>query len=67
MKTDYTFGFQAGIRHERDYIEHFITHHLDSNVALTAEDVLLEIQGRDRKDMETQLQEIRKGQENGNK
>jgi hypothetical protein len=67
MKTDYTVGFQAGIRHEREHVEHFITHHLDSNVALTAEDVLLEIQGRDRKDMETQLQEIRKGQENGNK
>jgi len=55
MKTDYTKGFQAGVRHERNYIEDFITHHQEQRVSLTAEDVLDEIRARDKKDMETKL------------
>jgi hypothetical protein len=61
MKTDYTAGFQAGIKHERDYIEDFITHHEEVGVMITAEDVLLEIRGRHKKDMENKLIEAREG------
>jgi hypothetical protein len=66
MKTEYTSGFQAGVRHERNYIEDFITHHLDLPTnyynPLTAQDVLDEIRGRNKKDMETKLIEARKGE-----
>jgi hypothetical protein len=62
MKTDYTNGFQAGVRHERNYIEDFITHHQEQRVSLTAEDVLDEIRARDKKDMETKLIAARKGE-----
>jgi hypothetical protein len=62
MKTEYTAGFEAGKRHERDFIEHFITYHQEHNVSVTAEDLLLEIRGRDKKDMETKLIEARKGE-----
>jgi hypothetical protein len=62
MKTEYTAGFQAGVRHERGYIEDFITYHQEQNVSVTAEDVLDEIRGRDKKDTETKLIEARKGE-----
>jgi hypothetical protein len=62
MRTEYTNGFLAGVRHERNYIEDFITHHQEQNVSLTAEDVLDEIRARDKKDMETKLIEARKGE-----
>ncbi len=66
MKTEYTNGFQAGVRSERNYLEDFITHHLElrSNYyyPLTAQDVLDEIRARDKKDMETKLIEARKGE-----
>ena len=62
MKTEYTNGFQAGVRHERNYIEDFITYHQEQRVSLSAEDVLDEIRARDKKDMETKLIEARKGE-----
>jgi len=62
MKTDYTNGFQAGVRHERNFIEHFITYHEEEGVSITTEDILLEIRGRDKKDMETKLIEATKGE-----
>ena len=62
MKTQYTAGFQAGVRHERNYIEDFILYHAEQAVPITSEDILLEIRGRDKKDMETKLIAARKGE-----
>ena len=66
MNTEYTAGFRAGVRHERNYIEDFITHHLEQLSKpvseLSAQDVLDELRARDKKDIETKLIEARQGE-----
>jgi len=66
MKTEYTSGFRAGVRNERNYLEDFITHHLElpSNYyyPLSAQDILDESRARDKQDIETRLIEARKGE-----
>lgn len=65
MKSEYTAGFQAGVRHERNHIEDFITTHLEELskpcTELSAQDVLDELWARDKKDIETKIIEARKG------
>jgi hypothetical protein len=60
MKTEYTAGFQAGVRSERNYVEDFITYHQEQKVSLTPQDILDELRARDKKDIETKLMEARK-------
>ena len=62
MKTEYTAGFQAGVRSERNYVEDFITYHQERKVSITAQDLLDEIRARDKKDIETKLIQARKGE-----
>jgi hypothetical protein len=66
MKTEYTSGFQAGVRSERNYIEDFITHHIElpSNYynPLSAQEILDEIRARDKKDIENRIVAARKGE-----
>jgi hypothetical protein len=58
-RTPYAEGFYAGIRYQRDNILDYIKIHHDQNVAITVEDILDEINGQDKKDMEVQIQEMR--------
>jgi hypothetical protein len=58
-KTPYSHGFYAGIRYQRDYILDFIAVHLDQGVEVTPFDIVEEINAQDKRDMNTQLQEMR--------
>lgn len=53
--TAYTDGFKAGQRNEREWILQFVEDH--EGIPLTAQDVVLEIEGRYKKDQEERLRE----------
>ena len=53
--TPYAEGFYAGIRYQRDYILDFIAIHLDQGIMVTAEDIVAEINGQYKKDMDNKV------------
>ena len=57
-KTPYSEGFEAGIRHQREYILDFIQIHQDQNVLITVEDIAEEINTQHKIDMNAKLQEM---------
>jgi hypothetical protein len=56
--SPYAEGFQAGIRYQRDNILDFVAVHKDQNVEITVDDIVEEINGQDKKDMDAKLQEM---------
>ena len=58
-KTPYTEGFIAGIRYQRDNILDYISIHLDQGYEVTALDIVEEINGQYKRDMEANLTEMR--------
>jgi hypothetical protein len=55
--TAYSNGFRAGQRHEREYFLTFVEDH--EGFGLTVEDVVNEIEGRYRVEMDSYLKEIK--------
>ena len=53
--TPYAEGFYAGIRYQRDNILEYVSIHLDQGYIPTAEDIVAEINGQDKKDMNLQV------------
>ena len=58
-KTPYSHGFYAGIRYQRDNILDYIAVHLDQGVQVTALDIVDEINGQHKRDMNAKIQEMR--------
>jgi hypothetical protein len=59
--TPYAEGFYAGIRYQRDNILEYISIHLDQGYIPTAEDIVEEINGQDKKDMNLQVDAMMDG------
>ena len=59
--TPYAEGFYAGIRHQRDNILEYVSIHLDQGYIPTAEDIVAEINGQDKKDMNQQVDAMMDG------
>ena len=59
--TPYAEGFYAGIRYQRDNILEYISIHLDQGYIPTAEDIVEEINGQDKKDMKLQVDAMMDG------
>ena len=59
--TPYAEGFYAGIRYQRDNILEYISIHLDQGYIPTAEDIVYEINGQDKKDMNLQVDAMMDG------
>ncbi len=59
--TPYAEGFYAGIRYQRDNILEFVSIHLDQGYMVTAEDIVEEINGQDKKDMNQQVDAMMDG------
>jgi hypothetical protein len=59
--TPYAEGFYAGIRYQRDNILEYISIHLDQGYIPTAEDIVAEINGQDKKDMNLQVDAMMDG------
>jgi hypothetical protein len=58
-KTPYSEGFIAGIRYQRENILDYITVHLDQGIQVTALDIVDEINGQHKRDMNAKIQEMR--------
>ncbi len=59
--TPYAEGFYAGIRYQRDNILEYVSIHLDQGYIPTAEDIVAEINGQDKKDMNLQVDAMMDG------
>jgi hypothetical protein len=59
--TPYAEGFYAGIRYQRDNILEYVSIHLDQGYIPTAEDIVAEINGQDKKDMKLQVDAMMDG------
>ena len=59
--TPYAEGFYAGIRYQRDNILEYVSIHLDQGYIPTAEDIVAEINGQDKKDMNLQVNAMMDG------
>ena len=59
--TPYAEGFYAGIRHQRDNILEYVSIHLDQGYIPTAEDIVAEINGQDKKEMNQQVDAMMDG------
>jgi 2-hydroxy-3-keto-5-methylthiopentenyl-1-phosphate phosphatase len=59
--TPYAEGFYAGIRHQRNNILDFVSIHLDQGYMVTAEDIVDEINGQYKKDMNNQVNAMMDG------
>jgi hypothetical protein len=55
MDSDYTAGFKAGLRYQREHTLDFIRVHDEQGVLITSEDISDEIKNQYRQDMESQL------------
>ena len=59
--TPYAEGFYAGIRHQRENILEYVSIHLDQGYMVTAEDIVAEINGQYKKDMNQQVDAMMDG------
>jgi hypothetical protein len=59
--TPYAEGFYAGIRYQRENILEFVSIHLDQGYMVTAEDIVEEINGQYKKDMNQQVDAMMDG------
>ena len=59
--SPYAEGFYAGIRYQRDNILEYVSIHLDQGYIPTAEDIVAEINGQDKKDMNLQVDAMMDG------
>jgi hypothetical protein len=59
--TPYAEGFYAGIRYQRENILEFVSIHLDQGYMVTAEDIVEEINGQYKKDMNLQVDAMMDG------
>jgi len=59
--TPYAEGFYAGIRYQRDNILDFVSIHLDQGYMVTAADIVDEINGQYKKDMNQQVDAMMDG------
>jgi hypothetical protein len=59
--TPYAEGFYAGIRYQRDNILDYISIHLDQGYQVTAEDIVAEINGQYKRDMNNQVNAMMHG------
>ena len=59
--TPYAEGFYAGIRYQRENILEFVSIHLDQGYMVTAEDIVEEINGQYKKDMNEQVDAMMDG------
>ena len=53
MKTKYTKGFEAGVEYARTQVLEFLNAHHDLGDILTLEEVIIEVQAWETKDIET--------------
>jgi hypothetical protein len=53
--TPYAEGFYAGIRYQRENILDYVSIHLDQGIMPTAEDIVAEINGQYKKDMDNKV------------
>jgi 2-hydroxy-3-keto-5-methylthiopentenyl-1-phosphate phosphatase len=59
--SPYAEGFYAGIRYQRDNILDFVSIHLDQGYIPTAEDIVEEINGQYKRDMNNQVNAMMDG------
>ena len=59
--TPYAEGFYAGIRYQRENILDYVSIHLDEGYIPTAEDIVAEINGQYKKDMNAKLNAMADG------
>ena len=59
--SPYAEGFYAGIRYQRDNILDYISIHLDQGYIPTAEDIVAEINGQYKRDMDNQVNAMMDG------
>ena len=59
--TPYAEGFYAGIRYQRENILDYVSIHLDQGYIPTAEDIVAEINGQYKRDMNAKLNAIADG------
>jgi hypothetical protein len=59
--TPYAEGFYAGIRYQRENILEFVSIHLDQGYMVTAEDIVEEINGQYKKEMNQQVDAMMDG------
>jgi hypothetical protein len=59
--TPYAEGFYAGIRYQRDNILDYVSIHLDQGYIPTAEDIVAEINGQYKKDMNAKVNAMMDG------
>jgi hypothetical protein len=59
--TPYAEGFYAGIRYQRENILEFVSIHLDQGYMVTAADIVDEINGQYKKDMNQQVDAMMDG------
>ena len=59
--TPYAEGFYAGIRYQRDNILDYVAIHLDQGYIPTAEDIVAEINGQYKKDMNAKVNAMMDG------
>jgi hypothetical protein len=59
--TPYAEGFYAGIRHQRDNILDYISIHEDQGYTVTAQDIVGEIKGQYKKDMNAKVNAMMDG------
>jgi hypothetical protein len=60
MNNIYREGFKAGLRNQREEILDFIRIHAEQGVEITVQDIVDEIRGQYKKEMEATLLEMRK-------
>jgi hypothetical protein len=59
--SPYAEGFYAGIRYQRDNILDYVSIHLDQGYIPTAEDIVAEINGQYKRDMNNQVNAMMDG------
>jgi hypothetical protein len=59
--SPYAEGFYAGIRYQRDNILDYISIHLDQGYQVSAEDIVAEINGQYKRDMNNQVNAMMDG------
>ena len=59
--SPYSEGFYAGIRYQRDHILDYVSIHLDQGYIVTAEDIVAEINGQYKKDMNAKVNAMADG------
>ena len=59
--TPYAEGFYAGIRYQRDNILDYISIHNDQGYEVTSEDIVFEIKGQYKRDMNNQVNAMMDG------